>query len=787
MQKFRRSLLSKQKQFIHLFLLLGCILCMAGCGKDREDAGLQEPSAPPVDWKQGGFMVSGEVEEEQEFWVQEFIPWGHEEVIVDSETERLYDESLTFDAGPLNGKLYRLSTVWRPPYAKAVRWILEIYDTETMQAAVREITPEQLGQSEVDKDYFLADMDLVDTENFVFQWTEFDRNEKSMMHQTANKIIYSNLQGNTSVTELWDTCLEKDIFKEEYSDYLVIPSGNCVCDGTGNIYIRAGKTKYGHYSRLAVFDREGNLLLDYSGSQEQIVEEPLRTETGELIYPVYDMQKKLYSFLWADVQSGEMKPLASFDSSERIRQMYGMQGNNVYYEMNEGIVRWDVAAGKRTLVFRYQENGIGLGYQTMLAFREGQPPLLRLYRTLYDQTGEDWLAPLSEDMVVREEAVQIVDMTGGSGQVAECAALVSRRDLNKGFTCKSAGQDAEDFRTRIFAELAAGEGPDILYVSRSDMKILHEAGVLMDLREVIPEETLDDLLPGVIGLGTLDGKLVGMAGGVQVEGLAVSADIWGEDTWRLEDFTALVEEGKLEGAMFYSDYYFASLATMRSFTEYALQDSFLIDWENRECHFEDERYIRFLEAVNIDTESLDVNPETRLKGGKRTAFVSLTRYGQLTGDDSPFERVVKEGGNFVGFPTEGDCGNYLDTPGVLVVNANTEKTEAVRIFLEYFLGEEIQGLNELNSYSYNTYLGVRKISPDEMEQDEEVSVFEDGTTTLQKAKEFLESCVPKPIVDPVVSRIISEELDALYSDNTKDPRVVADNIDRRLQIYLDEK
>lgn len=386
-------------------------------------------------------------------------------------------------------------------------------------------------------------------------------------------------------------------------------------------------------------------------------------------------------------------------------------------------------------------------------------------------------------------------LTGSnSGQVSECAALVSRRDLNKSFTYESAGQDAEDFRTRIFAELAAGKGPDILYVSRSDMKILHDSGMLLDLREVIPEETLEDLLPGVIGLGTLDGKLEGMAGGVRAEGLAVSSDVWGEDTWRLEDFTTLVEEGKLEGLIYYSGDYFASLATMLFFTEYALPDSFLIDWENRECHFEDERYIRFLKAANIDSDSLDNNPETRLKGGKRTAFVSLMSYGQIT-NSGYFESFAKEGGNFVGFPTEGDCGNYLDAPGVLVVNANTDKTEAVRTFLEYFLGEEIQSLNELNSYSFDRYLGVRKFSLNDLEQDEdgsylwrgeEVSVFEDGTTTLHKAKEFLESCVPAPIVDPVLSQILSEELEALYSDNTKDPRAVADIIDRRIQIYLDE-
>lgn len=785
-----------KKHFIYLFLLFGCLLCLSGCGKENKDVELQEQSAPPVDWKQEGFAVSEEVEEEQGFWVQEFIPWRHEEVIVDPETEALYGSSLTVEAGPLDGKIYRLNSVYRPPYFLTVRWILEIYDTATMQSTIREFTPEQLGQGEVDKNYFLVDMDLVDTENFVFQWTECDRNEEYMMYQTANKIIYSNLQDNSAATDLWDTCLEKGIFKEEYSDYLLIPFGDCVCDSAGNTYIRAGKTKYGNYSRLAAFDREGNLLLDYQGSEEKIVEEPLRTETGELIYPVYDIREKFYDFMWADVQTGEMKLIASFDSSEQIRQMYGMQGNYVYYEMREGIVRWDTATGKRTLVFRYQDNLIGTGYETMLAFREGQPPLLRLYRTLYDHTREDWLAPLSETMVVREDAVRIVALTGSnSGQVNECAALVSRRDLNKGFTYESAGQDAEDFRTRIFAELAAGKGPDILYVSRSDMKILHDSELLLDLREVIPEETLEDLLPGVIGLGTLDGELVGMAGGVRAEGLAVSSDVWGEDTWRLEDFTTLVEKEKLEGLMYYNSEYFASLPTMLFFTKYALPDSFLIDWENRECHFEDERYIRLLKAANIDRDSLDINPETRLKGGKRTAFVSLSRYGLIT-DSGYFVSFVKEGGNFVGFPTEGDCGNYLDAPGVLVVNANTDKIEAVRTFLEYFLGEDIQSLNELNSYSFDTYLGVRKLSLDELEQDEEdrylwrgeeVYVFEDGTTTLHKAKEFLESCVPAPIVDPVLSQILSEELEALYSDNTKDPKAVADIIDRRIQIYLDEK
>ncbi|MCM1025359.1 MAG: ABC transporter substrate-binding protein [Roseburia sp.] len=779
-----------KKLFSCFLFLYGCIFCLTGCGKEDAAVNSGESSVPVRDWKQEGFAVLGEVTEEQGFWAQEFIAWEHREVVVDPQTEKLDDGVRLIEVGALDGKVYRLNTVMRPPRGRAVRWILEIYDTASMQAEVREFTPEDLGLQEEGKDCFLVGMDLIDAESYVFQWTEIDENEEGLnYYQSADKRVYSNLQGEAAAVDLWGTCLEQGIFKEEYNDYVWIPSGSCVCDGAGNTYVRGGESGYG-YRRLAAFDREGKLLLTYGVSEEETFEEPLRTEAGELIYPVYNMRKKYYELLWADVETGEMKSLATFESSRRIQQFYGMEGNDVYYEMPEGIVRWNIESGERTLVFLYRENGIGNGYETMLVLREGQLPLLRIYGEYQGEEPVDWLAPLS-DRPVERETVRVVDLTGGQGdrQAAECAALASRRDPNRGFTYESATQGAEDFRTRIMAELAAGKGPDILYVSRSDLEILHDAGLLADLREVLSEETLEELLPGVIGLGTVDGELAGMPGGVQVEGLMVSADVWSEPTWRLEDFTALVEAGKLEGLAFYNNSYFASLAMMRLFTEYSLADSFLIDWENRESHFEDERYLRFLRAVDIDRERLELDAGTKLKGGKRVAFLTLMSERMLLDFGASMKR---ENGFCVGLPTEGDAGNYLTAEGVIAVNANTDKREAARVFLEYFLGEQIQGLND---NLLNPWLGVRKLSPEDLEWDEEgrcfwhgeeVTVFEDGTTALHVAEELLESCVPAPAIDPVVSRILFEELEALYMDSARQPEQAADAIDRRIQIYLDE-
>lgn len=778
---------------IYMIVVLWCVAGLTGCGRSETGVRTEETSTELVDWKEAGFAITGEIEERQDFWVQEFIPWEHENVIFDSETEEVLSldiNSIVSDIGVYDGKIYRLNTIISPPYIQAVRWVLEIYDTDAMESSVREFSYEQLGL-ETGKDSYLLDMDLVDGESFVFQWAETGVNPEGLVHQTASRMIYSNLEGDVHITDLWDIYLEKRIARESYSQYTVLPQGYCVCDSRGNTYARAGESDYG-YTRLYVLDRNGNILLEYQASPEQAIEEPMRTEGGELVFPVYDAKEKRYDFMWPDIEKCEMRTLAVMSDAQRIKQMYGMQGNSVYYEVNDGIVKWNIESGSRVLVFCYQDNGIESGYRSMLALREGQAPLLRLYRNVSGQQ-EDWLVPLSEEEVSREEAVLVADLVGdnpGSRQVSECAALVSRRDLNETFVYESAGQNPEDFKTQILAELAAGGGPDILYVSRSDMEMMYEKGLLLDLRDLIPGETLEKLLPGVLELGTMDGQLVGMAGNVSAIGMAVSCDTWAEDTWSLEDIVELMEEGRLEGGVYYSgaETYFAPLAAVSMLIKYNLENSFLIDWETRECHFDDERFIRLLEVTNIDREALSDESGTWLKEGMRAAFLSLGSSNGIYEFDTFLER---ENGHYVGFPTEGVCGNYLDTTGVLVVNVNTADLEAVNKYLEYFLGDEIQGICDTG---LSPALSVRKLSLEEIEQDadgrylwrgEELSVFDDGTTAFHRAKAFLDSCASAPRLYPELNNIIYEELEAMYAGD-KNPGQVAEIINNRIQTYLDE-
>lgn len=93
----------------------------------------------------------------------------------------------------------------------------------------------------------------------------------------------------------------------------------------------------------------------------------MKTEDGELIFPFRNNAEGFTrtSLIWFDAENGQTHTLADL-GREWVKQLYGMQGNYLYYEGQYGIVKWDVVSGTRQLVFRFTENGVSSSYQTML-------------------------------------------------------------------------------------------------------------------------------------------------------------------------------------------------------------------------------------------------------------------------------------------------------------------------------------------------------------------------------------------------------------------------------------
>ena len=774
-------------------MFLICISLLTGCGK-LEGSTQEESNAESLaHWKEG-FIVTDEITEEQRYWIQEYIPWKYDDIEMNLQEERILFLYSLSPSCTYQSKIYRLNAIIHPPYVQAVRWILWEYDTETMECYSHEISYEQLGQDkQQDSSSFLVDMDVVSEGEFIFQWTEVEEDSEKKFHQTVSRMIYSDLKENSSAVDLWGTYLQKGIVKDDGEDAAVIPHGYCVCDGQGNTYVKAEERENG-FTKLYVFDRTGQAIMEYRCDAEQEIGEPMRMESGELVFPVRDVHARNYIFLWPDTTTGEMRKLGQLSSSQQIEKLYGMQGNSVYYQVREGIIQWDVQSGKRNLVFHFQENGVPMGYKTMLVLRKDAPPILRVYSEV-DDSFEDWLVVLSDKKVEGKDVVRVANLTEdklGIRQVSECATLSSKKDLNCLFSYESHEGSLEDYRTKIMAELVAGEGPDLLYVSPADMEILQKKGILADMNEFLTQETMDRLLPGVIQMGSRGGQLIGLTGNVTVLGMAVSRDVWKQDTWTLEDVISLMERGSLESSLFYGgpNLYFSSFAVQKLFIEYSLEESFLIDWEKRESHFKDMRMNQFLDLTAKEKNSGTDESGTWLADGTRVAFFSMDSRDQIP---EMIKQLEKENGRFVGFPTEGVSGNYLDAKGMLVVNANSNKKKEIAEYLENFFGEEIQGLCKRGMY---TNLSVCKLTGEEASSVEFEGLSEEEREQLEKeraqaeedrklAEAFLESCVPAPRQYPELNRIIEEELGTM-AEGDKDARQVAEIIHKRIQIFLDE-
>lgn len=85
--------------------------------------------------------------------------------------------------------------------------------------------------------------------------------------------------------------------------------------------------------------------------------------------------------MWVDTAERELRSLARIDATyPDICQIYGMLGDNLYYRSQEGsvdgIARWNVRNGSRVQIFDLRAAGIDSRYQTLLALREGQTPVL---------------------------------------------------------------------------------------------------------------------------------------------------------------------------------------------------------------------------------------------------------------------------------------------------------------------------------------------------------------------------------------------------------------------------
>ena len=761
------------------FVIIVC--CLGGCSWKGDMVQPEEP------WQGEGFQVSSKVDDAEGYYVAHFDAWSMDGVVKKDSREIAYGMT---PAKVWRHKTYRLYAMIEPPVLDVSRWYLVIYDAESGQHETKEITYELLGitkESEQNKLRYLIDVDMVDEENFVFQWVTVSA-EDGLYWQSSDVRIFTDLKGNKRQVELWDTLEKNHLVSNEAEEFSFLPEASCVTDGRGNLY---GVAVSEEGAKLWVMDQNAELILEHPVSAEWHLTDILRTDQDMVLCLFDDEKNNMQRFLWMDIDGKEGIEVAAFPGEEHITKLYGMSEAVIYYEVGEKgqAFAWNIRTGKRSLFLDYKENNISGAYGIEYVFAKGKEPLIRLSRNtdLVSGETEDWLVSVAREKVDRQVSIELlVTDDEGSKMITEAASLAARKNPNALFQCKKAA--TKEQKDLLMAELIAGNGPDVMYLPRSDFEALAGKGLFLDLTELIEKDLQEKLLPGALDLGKIDGVLYGLPVCVQASSLLVEEGVWAGASWTFEDMMGLMREGKLDGSVYYvnSGTVLAPLASTMAILSRCLHDPALIDWEAKKCYFTNEDFIDFLAFEK----KADISPDSDawLKGGCRIADIDMNSY------DFIYEFCVREeaeGGHYVGFPTEYESGNFLNTDGVLVVRSGTEKKEAATDLLNCILTPDIQGTEGNGT---QTALSVLKMELSELAYEEdgkwyvdgkEVGVLEDGKTSVEAAEEFLESCVAAPVREVELENILREEVAAFYQEK-KTAREVAEILQNRIQLFLDE-
>lgn len=359
------------------------------------------------------------------------------------------------------------------------------------------------------------------------------------------------------------------------------------------------------------------------------------------------------------------------------------------------------------------------------------------------------------------------------------------------------GEDYEDFRTRIQAELAAGKGPDLLAAQTAiDVEAGAQRGYLLNLSDYFAEYE-DAVLPSVWQTGQVEGKLYAVPYSCGINTLVASADVVGERTsWTLQEAMKCMEES---GA--------ASFAGMENeaglFYKLGLKsegNAGLVDWEQGKSYLNSDEAVQLLEFSTkyADKESTYSNVEQRIADGEVLTYV-LNLYGY-----NPIQIAMAVFQNkevYIGFPTEDGGSGSLIYGNSFAVNQACADVDGAVEFLKYLLSEEVQGRMAEEASKDHCGFPVQREALEQFfdylrEEDEKpeglsyVGEFLYQQTALteeniDRLREMFLTARPEGTKSEKLMSVIEEEMNH-YISGDRTAKEVLDVVQNRAQLYLDE-
>lgn len=367
--------------------------------------------------------------------------------------------------------------------------------------------------------------------------------------------------------------------------------------------------------------------------------------------------------------------------------------------------------------------------------------------------------------------------------------------------------DYEAGLTQMNSDIVSGNMPDIIDVSNGTTQQYATKGLLEDLYPYLDNDAelkRENYLPNILKAYEVDGKLYTISPFFTINTVIAKKSVVGDrSSITLDELINMVKE--LPDNVELYDY--GTKSTVLMYNIMMNMDQY-VDWNTGECKFNGDDFVKALEFANyfdleFDYDRMGGNTAGRLQSGEllmlNTGISGITDYQM-------YEAMFGEPVAFIGYPTNKDNGSFISGSGAsLAMSSKSKNKDGVWQFIRTMLTEDAQ--QQTDGYGFPIMKSALELMfEDAMEQEYYEDVdgnkvkqmktswgYDDFNVDIYAATQE-QADIVRGLIEGVdslyqyneqITAIVDEEAAAFF-EGQKNSKEVADIIQSRVQIYVNE-
>lgn len=461
---------------------------------------------------------------------------------------------------------------------------------------------------------------------------------------------------------------------------------------------------------------------------------------------------------------------------------------------NDRLMTWNVLNGKVNCLYRFT----GLSAFSCQDIARNASGEIIIW---YDKGGENGFAYRLNDSEHPDMKELVLMQNFQDEYTAKCAADYTRTHPGIKIRVEQMKDTEEISWNKLGIEIANGQGPDLILASRQQISILKDAGGLTCLTNLISDNTKDSIFSGALRFGMFDEDLYALPYEASLGTWMIHKDLIPIEDWNLEGVMNAFEEWKkqnpnakrFEGLSFHA----SSTQLLCDLCLQNLENCEFVDFDTGKCYFKTDNFIRLLKFCYENGENTKTDhylTKDELVQDMMDGKTFLYYMGGGLAGYSNAKSALGEQYFTIGYPSDKKVSSMIHCYRGVAVSEKSENKDIAIDFLLSMISEECQ-------VNYTTYWIRRDVLIEHVKNDDgdgsgpffklnsrariPLKGKKDGSSFLDEYMTLMDEGEPLSIQYSIRDIVVEEA--AAYFAGVKNESEVADIIQRRVQIYLDEK